>query len=369
MDREDLLGKMSEASQMLSEGMRSAASANQEQIQKSLASLSQGLKEAHSDMLASRMGEIQQALEEAQEDLLSLSEAQEQLNQAISGMESSTREDPAELGEAQQALEEGVKKVAEKLVDAAQKSCFLRGTLGRHLGAAIRGMEGSVAALEAGDTETAKRAGMMSQMALNSAVRDLMKSMDALSSCESPTGLSQALESLGSCSSRQMCINQGTMSMFMLNPDAGALSLEARAQIARLAAEQRMISEELSRIAEGMGDTDQLLGDLDALADETEDVARTLERTEVTRELIERQEKILSRLLDAQRSIRKRDSSPRRRAETGEDMPWVRGPETLPSDFGEKRKMAQKDLLKALKEAYPKEYERLIRAYFKSLAE
>jgi HJR/Mrr/RecB family endonuclease len=50
-------------------------------------------------------------------------------------------------------------------------------------------------------------------------------------------------------------------------------------------------------------------------------------------------------------------------------MPWVRGPDRLPSDYGEKRKVVQKDLLKALKEAYPREYEKLIRAYFKSLAE
>jgi hypothetical protein len=200
-------------------------------------------------------------------------------------------------------------------------------------------------------------------------VRDIMESRESLSSCSSPTGLSEAMESLSGMCNRQMCLNQGAQSLLMLNPEAGMLSLEARAQIARLAAEQRMISDQLSEIAKSLGDPDQLLGDLDALAKETEEVAEALERSELSREIVERQEKILSRMLDAQRSIRKRDSSPRRRAEVGQDMPWVRGPERLPEDLGEKGKMAQKDLLKALKEAYPKEYEKLIRAYFKSLAE
>jgi hypothetical protein len=369
MEEEELLGKMSEAGQMLSEGMRDAARRRQREIQEGLGRLSSGLSDAYKEMLACRSEEIREALQEAQKDLLSLSLAQEDLNQTIAGMESSTRASPAELGETQQALEEGVKKVAEKLVNAAQKSCFLRGGVGRHLGAAIRNMDGSVSALESGDAETAKKAGRAGQTALNNAVQELMKSMESLSSCESPTGLSEALESLSSCSNQQMCINQGTMSMLMLDADSGMLSMEARAQIARLAAEQRMISEQLREITKGMGDTEQLLGDLDALAEETDDVAEALERTEVSRELVERQERILSRLLDAQRSIRKRDTSPRRRAEPGEDMPWVRGPESLPSDYGEKRRVAQKDLLKALKEAYPKEYEKLIRAYFKSLAE
>ncbi len=369
VESQNLMGQMKEAGQMLSQGNRGSACERQKSIQKDLSSLAQGLRKAHSEMLASRTGEIEEAMKEAQEDLLALSEAQEGLNNAVLGMERSTQESPAELGRSQQALAEGVRKVAEKLYDVAQKSCFLNPKVGMHLSAAMQSMDGSVDALESGNTEAAKRAGQNSLVALNSAVRDIMESRESLSSCSSPTGLSEAMESLSGMCDRQMCINQGAQSILMLNPDAGMLSLEARAQIARLAAEQRMISDQLSEIAKGLGDPDQLLGDLDALAKETEEVAEALERSELSREIVERQEKILSRLLDAQRSIRKRDSSPRRRAEVGQDMPWVRAPERLPEDLGEKGRMAQKDLLKALKEAYPKEYEKLIRAYFKSLAE
>lgn len=368
LEAQDVPGQMQQASQMLSGGERKSAAAKQKKIQKHLSSLSQGLKSAQSQMMASRAEEIDEAMKAAQSDLLNLSDAQEELNEMVATLESSTQSSPAVTARSQQALKEGVKKVAEKLSEAAKKSFFLTGALGRQLGAAIRNMEGSEQALESGDMRTAKNAGRSAVTAVNNAVKELMKSRKSLGSCSSAGGLSQALEKLSGMCSQQMGINKGVQSLFALTQEGGKLSLQARAQIARLAAEQRMISEQLSEIAKGLGEAEQLLGDLGALTRETEQAAKSLERTDVSRKLVERQERILSRLLDAQRSLRKRDYSPKRKAEVGQDIPWVKGPGALPPDLGGKEKMAQKDLLKALKEAYPKEYEKLIRAYFKSLA-
>ena len=365
---EDVPGQMQQASQMLSGGKRTSAAATQKKIQKQLSSLSEGLKNAQSQMMASRAEEIDEAMKAAQNDLLDLSNAQEELNEIVSALESSTQSSPGATANSQQALKEGVKKVAEKLAEAAQKSFFLTGALGKELGAAIRNMENSEKALESGDMRSAKESGHDAVTAMNNAVKKLMESRKSLSSCSSPGGLSQALDKLSCLCSQQMGVNQGVQSLFALSQEGGKLSLQARTQIARLAAEQRMISEQLSEIARGLTEAEQLLGDLGALSQETEEAAKSLERTDVSRKLVERQERILSRLLDAQRSLRKRDYSPRRKAEVGQDMPWVKGPGALSPDLGGKEKMAQKDLLKALKEAYPKEYEKLIRAYFKSLA-
>lgn len=361
-------GQMQEASQMLAGGKRNSAAAKQKKIQKHLSSLSEGLKSAQSQMMASRTKEIDEAMKAAQNDLLDLSDAQEELTDMVTTLESSTQSKSGVSAHAQQALREGVEKVAEKLSEAAKKSFFLSGALGRELGAAMRNMEVSEKALESGDMSSAKGPGGDAVAAMNNAVKELMKSRESLRSCSSSGGLCQALDRLSGMSSEQMGINMGVQSLFALSQEGGKLSLQARAQIARLAAEQRMISEQLSEIARGLTEAEQLLGDLGALAQETEEAAKSLERADLSRRLVERQERILSRLLDAQRSLRKRDYSPRRKAEVGQDMPWVKGPGALSPDLGGKEKMAQKDLLKALKEAYPKEYEKLIRAYFKSLA-
>ena len=143
--------------------------------------------------------------------------------------------------------------------------------------------------------------------------------------------------------------------------------MQARAQMARLAARQSSIAERLKSIAEGIGERSDLLGDLGRLAEEMEEVAEKLESGQVNRKLVERQQRILSRLLDAQRSLHQRDYSQRRRAEVGEDFPDQESPPELPEELLEKG--AREDLLKALREKYPKEYERLIRAYFKALSE
>jgi myosin heavy subunit len=368
MNQQGLCNRMGDASKALSAGQRSSASSMQKGIQKQLSSLSAGLKKSQASMMASRTKEIDEAMEKAQNDILDLSNAQEQLNLAIDELENSANASPEELARSQEALEEGMRKVAEDLYKVSQKSFFISSSVGAQLGAAARNMQGSTSALETGDEETARRAGQSALEAMNSAVKSLMQSRQSLCQSSSSCGLSEALEKLSGACSMQMGLNQSTQSLFMMSGESGNLGMQARADLARLAAEQKSISDQLSEIAKGLKESDQVLGDLGSMAKETEEIAKTMERADLSRELIDRQERILSRLLEAQTSLRKRDYSPKRKAEVGEDMPWVKGPGALPGDLGEKGKMEQKDLLKALKEAYPEEYEKLIRAYFKSLA-
>ncbi|MGB2698643.1 MAG: hypothetical protein WBD28_12410, partial [Candidatus Zixiibacteriota bacterium] len=80
------------------------------------------------------------------------------------------------------------------------------------------------------------------------------------------------------------------------------------------------------------------------------------------------QERILSRLLDAEKSLTRRDYSKTRMAETGEDI--IReGPDELPFDLGEKDRLEKEWLKKVFEENYPKEYEELIQEYFRKLAQ
>jgi hypothetical protein len=66
--------------------------------------------------------------------------------------------------------------------------------------------------------------------------------------------------------------------------------------------------------------------------------------------------------------MRERDFSKQRRAEVGEDVSRS-SPKQLPSDFLQPGQVAKDDLSKFLEEAYPKEYEQLIKDYFKVLSE
>jgi hypothetical protein len=136
----------------------------------------------------------------------------------------------------------------------------------------------------------------------------------------------------------------------------------------RLAAEQGMVRkslEQLAREAAGTGDLSRMLGDLQKIAEEMREVQTDLAQGAVTPETLEKQERILSRMLDSQRSTRERDYEQRRRAESGK----LRD-RSVPGDPGARndaRARLQQDLLRALEEGYAPEYQELIRQYFEAL--
>jgi hypothetical protein len=59
------------------------------------------------------------------------------------------------------------------------------------------------------------------------------------------------------------------------------------------------------------------MGDLDEVIREMEEIVEELRARKAEQRIIERQERVLSRLLSAQRSIRKRDRTEERLARTG----------------------------------------------------
>ncbi len=95
-------------------------------------------------------------------------------------------------------------------------------------------------------------------------------------------------------------------------------------------------------------------------------VAEEMRRKNVSRQTIERQQRILSRLLDAQKSIHQRDFSKRRKAETAKTYIGL-DPGQLPQNLGSPQLKIHQDLLRALKENYNRDYKLLIQKYFEAL--
>jgi hypothetical protein len=109
-----------------------------------------------------------------------------------------------------------------------------------------------------------------------------------------------------------------------------------------------------------------MLGRLDKVGEEMDRVLQDM-RDRVTRKTVERQQQILSRMLDATRSIRQRGFSEERESEVGKDYRYA-GPSALPEGLGEGADPLREAMLRALKEGYPGEYRALIRGYFEALA-
>ena len=119
----------------------------------------------------------------------------------------------------------------------------------------------------------------------------------------------------------------------------------------------------MAREAASVGELSKLLGDLNRIAREMREVQTDLAQGSVNPETLRKQDSILSRLLDSQRSLRERDFERRRRAESGINVKRLSpGHIDLTSQEGKNR--LREDLLKALQEGYSRDYEELIRKYF-----
>jgi len=203
---------------------------------------------------------------------------------------------------------------------------------------------------------------------LNQTVRALLEAMAASQQGGGMSGGMEGLmQQLSQMSGEQMGINAG-MSGFPI-PMPGGLSPGQMAALSRILGKQRALREQLEQMLKEMGGTQPgLTSSLEGLLDEMKAVERDLAELNVTRELVQRQESILSHLLDAQRSIRQQGFKEERQSESGKAFELIERPR-LPEDKGERNRLLREELMRALKQGYPAEYEQMIRDYFQRLLE
>jgi small-conductance mechanosensitive channel len=236
--------------------------------------------------------------------------------------------------------------------------------IGKSLGLAIKKMNVAISALEARNLYLLKLQQKETLRALNRTAILLYQSLSALSQSSSATGLSQLLQQLQQLSQQQQQLNQATQQLF-----EGKQGLSAQqALLASLAAQQRALQEAIQELAQRIGTRRDILGRVDQLGQEMEKVAQDLQRQQMTPQTTERQRRILSRLLDAQRSLRKAGFSQKRESQVGQEQIHPRSI-SLPSDFGERENLLRYELQKALKQGYPREYEELLIKYFEALSD
>jgi chromosome segregation ATPase len=144
------------------------------------------------------------------------------------------------------------------------------------------------------------------------------------------------------------------------------LRQERQSQLDRLAEQQRTLKELAEQIQKSMDQNRELLGRLDKTVDEMESVSKSIERGEVDPDLVRREQRILSRMLDAQRSVHTRDYEQKRESVTAEDI-FSRSLGENPD--GPDAQSLRDEIRKAMQLKVPGEFEDLIKLYFRALAE
>ena len=360
MDASKIQESMASMLSQMAGGKMSSAAQEGEKTEANLSQLASMLKAASESLSSDERRQILEALKSTMNGLRDISERQEGVLAAL--QDSRADVSIAELARQEMVYKEALDRIAEDMFELSQKSLFVSPTLGRAILRIGEEIEGASEELTRGAGRDAKGSIKTSMGQLNQMVAGLMDAMDKASSCSSPSGLAEAFDSLENMCSMQLGINQGTQQM--MNGGEQGLSMEARAQMSRLAAQQQMVQRGIGELSGQYGDRAEILGRLDDLVEEAKRVIEDLERGSVNEETLKRQEQILTRMLDAQKSLRRREYSQRRKSTPGE---IYQAPSPPPLSL-EEREQIVRDLLYRGRGYYPPEYEDLIRAYFKAIA-
>jgi hypothetical protein len=318
------------------------------------------LREGRREMQEAWRRDVIAALRRAEAEALELARRQRALNER---MRTARAERDVEAMSDQVAMRSAVRQVEDQLARAAESSLLVDPGLAQAaavIGAALEELVSQMAdANRAGPPDLRLAAGASEGLA-DLAYR-LMRAGDAAATAQSGTGLQEALARLAQLAEQQGALNQQAGGML-----PGTLGDALLRELQRLAAEQRRIAHELGAINQSLGPRGQVLGRLDALEREAEELARELDRGRLDQEIIERQERLFHRLLDAGRTLEQDEFERERRAERPGDVEVLR-PGELPADLlrGRLYPHPAADVLSR----YPPAIRRLILEYFDRLNE
>ncbi|MGB8658484.1 MAG: DUF4175 family protein [Candidatus Zixiibacteriota bacterium] len=357
---------MDQAISQLSGSDKSGSAKSGKSCSKKLKDMGEKLKNTQELMQSGQKEEIVQAIRKSLHDVFSLSDNQEELLDRV-GMVDRGDMVLLDMAHDQQNLKTAGGRISEDLESLSHLTLFINEDVERYMALSVAGMDQAVQRLSERKKEVASDEQKEAIYDLNVTARQLLSAMQNANKSCSGSGMERMFQKMQGMCNKQGGINQETEKLGQCS-GGSMLSLSQQEGLGRLAAEQEAVRKALSELESEFGNRSEIAGRLDKVGDEMKKVVQDFERMQVDQGTMDRQQKILSRLLDAEKSLKEKDYSKQRRAEVGEDVSRP-SPKGLPSDITQGEESAKDDLLRFMQEAYPKEYEQLIKDYFKALSE
>jgi len=355
----DLQQNLTSSSQQLSQNFRSQAQASQQQALNKMKQMTRKLNDMKNSLGSGSQMEIMQAMQTAIRELMIFSQRQEEVATKY-------RQDPYPLLPDLMAHYEGIQIAVNKLFANPMVMMFIPPKFFIDANQAYQGYRDFF--INVNEIQYYKLSqnldGILS--GINLMAYDLLMALNqSQSGGGSGGGMQSLMQMLQQMSDEQMAMNMLTQQLLQqMQQNGGRLGNAAQQQIQRLAQDQERLAENLRRALQNNPEAQKQGSSLKQMADELESIARQLKENRLSQDLVNQQERILSRLLDAQKSINKREFSQKRKAETAESNAFDTNAANL--DLNELRKRA---FLDEQYRQFPKEYQQVIQQYLKSLNE
>ena len=362
LDSSHVASQMQEASNQLSQGQFSKSMSAQDRISTPLKDLRQQLSETQKSMLQNQQKATVDALRKAQQNLLEISKEQESLRDKSAGIMPNSAESRT-LSDKQNELMQQLGYTAQQMMQLSDKSFAVTPQMGRQIGEAYTQMQQALGSLQSRSGGSPTQAQSQAMGAMNQAVMGIQSTLQSMMQGQAGGGFPSLMQQLQQLAGKQEGLNALTMQL----GEQGSLSMQQQAELARLAAQQDALRKSLEQLASEASRSqsqNRVLGNLNEIAKEMNHVVSDMHNRNITQETIRRQEKILSHLLDASRSIRQRDYDNRRVTRAGTDViTQTPGPLDLTNPNSEEEEM----LLKLIRQNFPPEYQRVILRYYRLL--
>lgn len=361
---DDALGEtaMAEAGRLSREirsGDSRAAGQLGRRAQGRMENLTARLEQARADHMSSMRQDVAAAMEKATIELLGLSELTE------ASLDNATRA-PLQTAAIQSDAARALERVGSEIEALGKQTLFVTPSVHRIINQASELLGQSSDAIAQGRSRNGKELGRAGLSSINGAAAQLLESLRALGAGASASGYPEAMAALAEAAAAQAALAGESASLPMPGP-GGQLGEEGRASFARLAAEQRRIRQLVAQARDSLGGDG--FGDLRAIEEQMQAVEDALHSEQFGPAAAKQQRQITSRLLDAQRSIRKQGTSERRQAEAAKAYSWRPAPGLPePQEPKAQRPIDREAILEALRDSFPAQYEDLVRAYFRALA-
>lgn len=344
----------------------------QEQIQQQLQDMSEQMAQARSSMQQDQLNINIAALKTMFQNMLSLSEAQEEQNRSTVQLSNSS---PAFVQQArnQRSISGGFAEVADSLFQVAKEIPQFTNAALEHRRVVERSLQQSLDYLRERNRNQATTAERQALSGLNEITGMIANLIEQLEDMDGEGGggggmsMEDMMEQMDQTGEQQQQLNQ--MIQDFINDMAGdRLSQDEIERLEQMSQQQneirRQIEEMQRRSAFEPGD--RILSDMERMLEEMEDSINDLRGGDTSQDMVERQQNILSRMLETRDAIDERGQSEERRGETAEEFERQEQPEVTLEELEReiRRRLQDPD-----QTGFTEDYQRLIRMYFEILRE
>jgi hypothetical protein len=355
-----------EASQNIQQNQKQKAMQNQQQVQQNMSQMNEMLQQMQESMMQMNQMQTFTDMMRVLDNLINLSKQQEELKKESQNLEpgSSSFNENAQK---QSSLQKNLDKILKQLSDISQKTFAITPEMGKSLGNAQREMMKSIQSLQNRNGSMSSLSQGEAMKSLNEAATLLKGSMEAMMQGGGQGGMMSLMQQLQQMSGQQMGLNNMTQMLQQMQDKK--LSPQQQAELQRLGQQQDLIRkslEQLNKEAKEQGQSKSISSNLEEILKQMQEVITDMNTEKLNDQLVQKQERILSKLLDAQRSINERDFEKNRESNTARNI-LRESPAELNLSAEENIDKLKDELNKAVREGFTRDYENIIRRYFEAL--